>query len=492
MEPRILFIAVVPDNYAPLGAGYLSAIHSFQLISHKHSILALTAWLREHGCDGGYVWVPDTGEKSLSVIIDKIRQYKPDAFGYSLTSEELLAHYRLIDQLKSRYPDIPVIVGGPHATHEPVHTLKNFPSIDFLGLGEGEITLTEWLNAIKSGAKISEFKKINGLAFRNGKGGIFITDAREKFRDINVLPDPAFDLIREPGAPGAEMNAFPLVSSYGCPFHCTFCAADHGSYRAIDPERMAGQIEKAIADYGVEYFAIRDSFWPPSRKWLERFCDEVERKKLKFKFHFETRAGTLNEKEFRRLKRLGLQAVAVGVESGDPFILKNIKKGITPEDAWETFDILNRVGIFSIAFFMVGNHGDTHESIRTSVKFMRELNPAMTTISTFRPFPGSESYTHVDPKDEYWWMQEKNVSICELSVEELDRLRADHHIRYPLRWAYISQHVLSRKVSREHREIAWKSVRVHLRRYLLGMSERNGPMRVLIHGTKSVLRRRHA
>jgi len=487
-KPSILFVAVTPPEYAPTNVNLYWIERRFHLHPHKHSVLALVAWLREHGCEGNYVWVNPGDPDGPAIIERAIRKHNPTAVGFSFATEELLSHYKVIRFIKEHHPDLPVIAGGHHVSAEPVHTLENFPDIDYVCIGEGEKTLTEWLKLIAAGADLKRMRDVKGLAYRDASYGIVQTAPREKFTDINVLPDPAWDLIASPDDPSNKTAVFPITSSYGCRYFCTFCAADHGNYRFVKPERMVDQIQHAQEKFGVDYFAIRDSFWPPSSEWLNRFCDLVEARGLKFNFHFETRAGVLNRGQLERLKIIGLQAVAVGVESGDPGMLKAIKKGITLQMARETFKLLHEAGIFTIAFFMFGNQGENADTVEKTIDFMHELNPTLCSPATFRPFPGTEAYQYVREEDRYWWMGSGYPTICDFTIDELHHIREEANVWYPLRVKYLAGQVLSRNHTPRHRKTAWNIFKVHLKKVAIGLSEQSRMVRSLIHGAKKLIR----
>jgi len=495
-KPTILFVSLIPDDYSPYLAKSYGMQRTFDMLPHKYAILTLIAWLRENGCDGQYVWVSGTDENDLSIIDSAISEVRPDAIGLSLVTEEMMSHYALIKKIKLRHPHIPIIVGGPHASALPTHTLENFPGIDFVCIGEGERTLTELLFRIAAGQGEGEDKKrwrtevlkpIRGIGFRDNDGSVIITGPREQIRDINVLPDPAYDLIFSPDSPPDEHSAFPLVCSYGCYFFCTFCSVDHGNYRSIDPMRLAKRIAWAQSEYGVEYFAIRDSFWPPSRKWLDEFCDEIERRNLKIKFHFQTRAGALDLERLLRLKKIGAQAIAIGVEAGDPAILKSIRKSITVDGARRAIKAINKAGIFSIAFFIFGNKGENRATMQKSIDLATELNPSLALFHLLIPLPGAEAFESVPEASKEWWMEKSPLpSICDVGAEEISSLATESFIRYPLRWAYLTQHVTGGGLSAEFRKIARRIYTAHLRKYILGNLERIGLFRLLFSGIKKI------
>ncbi len=485
-KPTILFIAIIPPGYSPFLATSYGMDRRFDLLPHKLGIMALVAWLRENSCEGHYVWIDSLDEKGLDVIDDAIAMTCPDAIGFSLVTEEMMSHYRLIEILKERYPKIPIIAGGSHVSALPEHTLEHFPKIDYVVVGEGERTLTELLIRIAAGQTHVENKWIMGLATNDGTGNIVVSPPREKISDINLFPDPAYDLIFDPNEPPDKRSAFPLVCSYGCYFFCTFCSVEHGNYRCVTPERVVDRIERAVKKYGVEYFAIRDSFWPPTRQWLDTFCDEIEKRKLNVKFHFQTRAGTLTVEHLERLKKIGAQAIGLGIEAGDPAILKSMRKGITIKMARRAVADLNEVGIFSICFFIFGNLGENRETVQATIDLVLEMNPSIAFFNPLFPLPGAEAFDAVQDDRKNWWMDGEVPSICDMSVEEIVELASDTFLKYPLRWAYLKQHVLGGKLSPEFRSIARRAYLIHLKKYMLGMSERFTPLRFLIHGIKSL------
>ena len=150
-KPTILFLALIPRGYSTLGVAPYGPQYTFDLMSHKLAVPALIAWLREHGCEGYYVWSERGETEAVETFSKAIEDIKPHALGFSLVTEEFAAHYRVIEELKRRFPEVPVITGGPHVTALPEHTLRRFPKVDFVVVGEGERTLEELLPRIAEG-----------------------------------------------------------------------------------------------------------------------------------------------------------------------------------------------------------------------------------------------------------------------------------------------------------------------------------------------------
>ena len=498
-KPTILFIALVHPGFSRFETIKYGEYRSFELLSHKFAVLSLVAWLRVNDCEGFYVWTEPGDPETLSKIDAAIDKHKPDALGFSLCTDEIMSHTRLIEKLKEKYPDLPIMVGGPHVCGSPRHTLEHFPAIDYIAIGDGEYILTEWLQKIARGAGKSDMMDVKGLGFRNDSGEIVFTPQREKIPDINILPEPAYDLVVDTNAPLDPKLVFPIFCSYGCRFFCTFCAADHGNYRFVNPIRVVDRIEWAHRNMSAGYFSILDGLWPPSREWLEEFCTEIENRKLDIKFQFATRAESLTEEHFARLKKIGTQVIVIGIEAGDPAILKAIKKGITPGLAKKAFKALNKVGIFSAANFMLGNQGENRETIQATIDLAHELNPSIALFRVHCPIPGTEAFGLVPDEgkdywmsagdDRDWWLGRTFPTICELPTEEMEDIAREAYLKYPLRWSYLRQHVLSGKLPSDYQAIARNFYMVHLRRYLLGTLERFWLTRKLIHGIKSIAKK---
>ena len=487
-KPTILFLQIIHSGFEPFDYATYGLERNFDLLPHKYAVLTLVAWIREHGCEGHYTFIDPLDPNGVDKISESINKINPDVLGFSLCSDEIRDNYMLIEKIKPRHPDIPIIVGGRHVTALPEHTLENFPLIDFVCIGEGEQTLAEFLITLKAGGGSDAYKKIDGLGFRDENGNIVITSPRKPIEDINTLPDPAYDLLIDPENPPGERSAFPLVCSYGCYFHCTFCGADHGNYRYVKPETVVDRIERAKNKYGIDYFAMRDSFWPPTVKWMEEFCGLIEERNLDIEFQFLTRVRTLKKHHLERLKKCGVRTMMLGVEAGDPEILKAIKKQITIEQARESFRLLHEIGIYTVSFFMVGNQCENLETVKTSIRVANELNASIAYFSHLAPFPGSEVYDMAREEDKEWWMVgAARPSVCDLTSEELDHLATEAFLRYPLRFRWLTQNLLFGNLSAPYKKVAWKYYRVHLRKYLLGIAERFRLFRGLIKLAKSVV-----
>jgi radical SAM superfamily enzyme YgiQ (UPF0313 family) len=72
-------------------------------------------------------------------------------------------------------------------------TLRDCPAIDYICVGEGEVTLTEFLRAVEKKEDLSE---VLGLAYLNEEGEFVYTGDRPFIEDLDTLPMPAYHLAK--------------------------------------------------------------------------------------------------------------------------------------------------------------------------------------------------------------------------------------------------------------------------------------------------------
>src|SRR3989344_6011603 len=116
---------------------------------------------------------------------EKIKNFNPDYMCVSFMSFGYKQIYNFIDRMKEKYPKIPIVIGGPHASLFLKQALEE-SKVDFAVYGEGELTLAELLSG-------KNLKDIKGLVWRNGND-IVVNMPREFNENLDDLPFPKFDL----------------------------------------------------------------------------------------------------------------------------------------------------------------------------------------------------------------------------------------------------------------------------------------------------------
>ncbi|MCP4680275.1 MAG: radical SAM protein, partial [Deltaproteobacteria bacterium] len=264
--------------------------------------------------------------------------------------------------------------------------MESFDGIDYLALGEGEATLSE-LAAGQSPALI------DGLVWRDGKE-IIANPPRSKIPELDSLPFPAyhklegfprgyrlppFSYIR---APGTAMS-----TSRGCVYQCSYCdrSVFKRSFRSNSAEYTYSHMEFLRKHFGIRHVNIYDDLFTTNRKRIMELCRRLADKPLGMQFNCAVRIGHTDDELLDALKHAGCLMVSMGVESGDPILLKDLKAGVTLDQVRETVSKIQENGIRAKGLFMMGVVGETEESIRKTSDFIIETDFDDMNMSKFTP-----------------------------------------------------------------------------------------------------------
>ena len=244
----------------------------------------------------------------------------------------------IIQDVKRYNPEIVTMMGGPHVSFDIENTLRSYPEIDLIVVGEGEQTLSELVPVLNSP---EEWERIRGIAFRRD-GVVHVTPARALIEDLDALPLPARHLL-----PMSRYLAlgYPvsIITSRGCPNKCIFCLGRKmvgfkGRFR--NPKLVVDEIEQILA-YGFTRINIADDLFTANKQRVGVLCEEILNRGVKFAWSAFARVNTVDRELLAIMKEAGCDAISFGIESGNPEMLKRIKKGITIEQAREATRICN-------------------------------------------------------------------------------------------------------------------------------------------------------
>lgn len=336
--------------------------------------------------------------KVLELILDDvanaIQEYRPDVVGLGPFTEEIIQAYYVCQVSKSIDPRIMTVMGGPHASALPARTLNECPELDLVVCGEGEQTFLEILTS-------PELKNIKGIAYR-AENQVIITDPAKPIADIASLPYPAWDLFpldayrgiinRDFGEESDEPTLqLPVLSARGCPYKCIFCYKTLPRFRAREAVKVVDEIEYNMREYGATDFFFVDGTFAIDRNMSMGICDEIIQRGLneKIVLEVETRVDIVTQELLGKLKQAGCVQVYFGVESGDPKMLKSLKKGITLDMAERAVAMAKKTGLKTTCNFIIGLPNETRESIKRTYDFARKLDPDFIVVGIMVPYPGT-------------------------------------------------------------------------------------------------------
>lgn len=360
-------------NSPPLGllllAGYLEA-------NTDHEVLVLDAHAES---------------LSLSQIEKRVEDIRPDVVGITAMTHILIDVVQIVSAVKKRVPAVPVVLGGPHVHLFPEESIR-LPGVDYLVLGEGEITFAELLCHIDD--RESQ-RKIPGIVFMED-GRVVTTGSPSFIEDLDGLPFPArhltdinlYDSVLSPRHPTTT-----LFTSRGCPHVCSFCDRPHlgKRFRARSASNVVDEIEMCT-ELGIHEFLIYDDTFTIRRQRVLDVCDGIMKRGLDIGFDIRARVDTVDPSMLQKLAAAGCRGIHYGVESGTDKILWILKKKIDLATVRRVFRETQAAGMQVLAYFMIGCPTENAYDIRETFRMSRSLDPDFIHLTILTPFPGTELY----------------------------------------------------------------------------------------------------
>jgi hopanoid biosynthesis associated radical SAM protein HpnJ len=300
---------------------------------------------------------------------------------------------RLVTKVREVNPKIKIAFVGPHVSVLPERSLKDCPEIDFVVRKEFDYAVYEFAHG-------KPLEEILGISYLKN-GSVVHTPDRPEVQDLDSLPHVTevyrrdLDVMKY----NVPFLLYPYVSLYttrGCPAQCTFClwpqTLSGHPWRKRSTDDVAREMAEA-KDYWPnvrEFFFDDDTFNIQKARTVE-LCSKL--KPLKLTWSCTSRVTTDFE-TLKAMKDAGCRLLIVGYESGDPQILKNIKKGATVERARQFTKDCHKLGLVVHGDFILGLPGETPDTIRTTIAFAKELDVETIQVSVAHAYPGTELYDY--------------------------------------------------------------------------------------------------
>jgi anaerobic magnesium-protoporphyrin IX monomethyl ester cyclase len=316
--------------------------------------------------------------------------WQPRIVGIGGTTPSRMKSFRIAREVKKAIPDAIVVYGGVNATFTASEVLKKVPEIDYIIMGEGDLSFKALCDRILR--QTGEIQTdIPGLAYRAGDQ--VILNPVERINDLSLLPIPDRDLLD--GDYRLDMDfvkglAEPIITSRGCPAKCNFCSASQmfpGGVRYRPMDQVGREIEYLLGRKKFDGLKLFDSTFTSNKEKVLRFCETV--KPFNLKWECEIRADTVDFELLRTMKEAGCYYVNMGLESSDTERLKKIAKGISTDQALKVLADCRELGILAKVFFTFGHPGQTYKECKQDVQFIREHRKS---IDFYAVTPGLRVY----------------------------------------------------------------------------------------------------
>lgn len=344
-------------------------------------------------------------ESLITEIIGKsILRFKPQIVGISALFNTCYSYLELISNtIKQNDKSIISIIGGGLATNLYENILENFPVIDAVSYGEGEIPICELLSA----NDMNEY-------LREGLSEAWITreTLKNKVKPKNIVVKnldeiPFFDysLINLEMYRGREIDKvngeiglkqLPIHTSRGCPFNCIFCASSsvHGKkVRFMSVGKVIEEVEKMIKLYNIKVLAIEDDHFLVDKERAKAILTKLKEFNIRIEFPNATAVYSIDDEISNLLKEAGTTTISLAVESGSDYVLRDIiNKPLKTSMVKGAVDSLRKSGINVHANFIIGFPGELEEHRDETIKLIQSVGLDWCYFFIAIPIAGSRLY----------------------------------------------------------------------------------------------------
>lgn len=353
------------------------------------------------------IWAQKISSRGLRRMIE---EFRPDVVGSTAITATLYYAMSYLKLAKRINPAITTVLGGVHPTMAPEECLRGCGELDYVVVGEGELTIVELLDRIEQGWNKEQMRGVRGTAFMQ-EGKFVRTPDRPLMENLDDLPMPAFELF----SVGSRRYRFPNIGplflrspawgveyTRGCEFACRFCVKPilwRQTLRYRSESKVCDELEVLTRKYGIKSGQLFSNDIFARRDRLENLIIEMEKRKLSYRFVTFGRADTIvaNRDLVPKLVKVGLVMLWIGVESLEQDVLDHISKGTTKHVNREAVKIAVDAGVPVVGpFFIVGFPEHTIESMRAMKREALSLAPRFSpALPAFSPTPGTPMYEEV-------------------------------------------------------------------------------------------------
>lgn len=374
---------------------------------YPSGLLCLSSYLKKQGFDN---LILDSRisqveiEKPLreKILLEKIIRVNPRVVCFSASHREFDEVVRINYALKKTNKDIVTIVGGSQPTYRFGDFLDN--GFEFVGIGEGEITLYEFIRELFSGSL--RWETVKGIAWKN-KGQIIINPNRplmseNEINGLDALPygeiDPRYFDINIGTIRGLPLRGALLLTSRGCPFNCSYCGCNlifgrKLRFRSLD--KIEEEVKLLKNKFTIEGLWIVDDTFTIRKEHAIGVARIL--KKYGLIWGCQSRVDTINEELISIMHQSGCVQIDFGVESGSQRILdKIIDKKTNIAQITQAFALAKKYKIRTLANFMIGLPTETYHDFKETERIADLIDADVYIFSIATPLPGTRLYELVN------------------------------------------------------------------------------------------------
>jgi len=315
----------------------------------------------------------------------------PDALGFTTLGCSFLFAVRVAEIVKRKVPELPIMLGGPHATMLDREILESYSQFDMVVRHEAEETLPQVLANLER----RTFDAIPGITWRSGSE-IKSTPGLPKIDDLDKLPLLPYDLypVRELG-----LDLMRVEAGRGCPFECTFCSTSsffQRSYRLKSPQRLVHEMDLLHERYGVSEFKLDHDLFTVDRRKVAAFCEAVQDRN--YRWRVSARTDCVDEELLEKMAMAGCIGLYFGIETGSQRMQRIAQKRLKLDEVDHILHAAESLGIEITVSFITGYPEELREDQAETLDmlghcFQRPQELCTPQLHILVPEPGTPMFT---------------------------------------------------------------------------------------------------
>lgn len=368
----------------------------------QFGISYISALLKKHGHQTKLAVVSRSyrASRNRGLLFTAVEHFKPGIICFTAVSSEYDYIKNIAQQIKARYPNIYLLIGGASVTLQPDHVLED--GFDALCIGEGEYPVLELVSCLEKGAVHANIPNL----WIKSACGIEKNPTRPFLTDLDSLPHPDRQMWEEWVKEGPQARLSMLLGR-GCPFECAYCS-NHalkkiatGPYvRLRSTEKIIDEIRAMVRQFPryQEIYLEIETFYI-DKQWALELCRKLKAlnaeliNPLSFGVNMRITPATNYEPLFSAMQESSFRFINIGLEAGSERVRSSIlRRNYSNADILSAVAQARKYGLKISFFNLIGIPGETSRDYEETVKINRLCQPDWIMPSIFFPYPGTDLY----------------------------------------------------------------------------------------------------
>ena len=405
-------------------------------------------------------------KKSYDETLSELKKYGPDFLAFAAHAAQSFHDMTSWAYLLKKDLGLPSLVGGYEAKRYPMEIMAH-DCFDFLCADDISPFFEKFLRVFEDNG---DYNSVPNLYYRtDGRINHTFNQKSISFREHPIPDRSIFDNSLYYSHVSQRKNFTIGFSSIGCPYNCSYCCMHDSGFVPRSAEQTADEMEECIKKHNIHEIDWFDPIMLFSKKRIYKLCSIIKERKLDIIWSSRTRVETLmmapgdprpDEKFLDALEEGKCKRLFIGIESGSNTVLENVNKVIELDKIRPVLEAANKRGIRILGFFMLGNPGETMDTIRQTIKFSKQLplDYAQFSMTIMKPHTElAQKYMTDIGKEDYWRNyilgKEKEKALpmpwTKLTRAEIEKITLLAYLEFYLRPRYILKAILKIRSLRE-------------------------------------------